>query len=235
MGTFKKGILGGFSGKVGNVIGSSWKGISYMRSIPQKVNNPQTPKQEAHRKKFKLILDYLKPLSSILELGFQDYTQRQTGLNAALSHNIKNAISGTSPNWQINKHELLIARGTLTPIERIHFQRLGQLIIINWINNTGAGNASANDKAIAIMYNTTRKEIKAITTSAMIMIFLRLYLSTTLPINGPSKAVGSSPQRLAIESMAADLVSAVRYQITANCTVELLIKDSAWPVQRVKN
>ena len=31
MGTIKQGILGGFSGKVGTVVDSSWKGISYMR------------------------------------------------------------------------------------------------------------------------------------------------------------------------------------------------------------
>ena len=32
MGTISKGILGGFSGKVGTVIGGNWKGIDYMRS-----------------------------------------------------------------------------------------------------------------------------------------------------------------------------------------------------------
>ena len=32
MGTINKGILGGFSGKVGNVVGGTWKGIDYMRS-----------------------------------------------------------------------------------------------------------------------------------------------------------------------------------------------------------
>ena len=32
MGTITKGILGGFSGKVGSVVGGSWKGIDYMRS-----------------------------------------------------------------------------------------------------------------------------------------------------------------------------------------------------------
>ena len=32
MGTINKGILGGFSGKVGTVIGGTWKGIDYMRS-----------------------------------------------------------------------------------------------------------------------------------------------------------------------------------------------------------
>ena len=33
MGTINQGILGGFSGKVGTVIGGSWKGITYMRGI----------------------------------------------------------------------------------------------------------------------------------------------------------------------------------------------------------
>jgi len=32
MGKISKGILGGFSGTVGAVIGATWKGVSYMRS-----------------------------------------------------------------------------------------------------------------------------------------------------------------------------------------------------------
>ncbi|HEX3025140.1 MAG TPA: DUF6266 family protein [Chitinophagaceae bacterium] len=36
MGTINKGILGGFSGKVGTVIGATWKGIDYMRSKSSK-------------------------------------------------------------------------------------------------------------------------------------------------------------------------------------------------------
>ncbi|MDP9040682.1 MAG: DUF6266 family protein [Bacteroidota bacterium] len=34
MGTIVKGILGGFSGKVGTVVGSSWKGLAVMKSVP---------------------------------------------------------------------------------------------------------------------------------------------------------------------------------------------------------
>jgi hypothetical protein len=36
MGKLSKGILGPFSGLVGTVIGSSWKGVNYMRSRPKK-------------------------------------------------------------------------------------------------------------------------------------------------------------------------------------------------------
>ena len=42
MGTIKQGILGGFSGKVGSVVGASWKGISYMRSQADHVKNPRS-------------------------------------------------------------------------------------------------------------------------------------------------------------------------------------------------
>ena len=35
MGKIKQGILGGFKGKVGTVIGSSWNGIAYMKGQPQ--------------------------------------------------------------------------------------------------------------------------------------------------------------------------------------------------------
>ena len=41
MATFEKGILGGFSGKVGNVVGSRWRGKNIMRSLPQRGNYPE--------------------------------------------------------------------------------------------------------------------------------------------------------------------------------------------------
>ena len=34
MGKIGKGILGGISGKVANVVGGNWKGIDYLRSKP---------------------------------------------------------------------------------------------------------------------------------------------------------------------------------------------------------
>ena len=45
MAIFSKGILGGFSGKVGNVIGSSWRGKDVLRSLPTKRNWVATQSQ----------------------------------------------------------------------------------------------------------------------------------------------------------------------------------------------
>lgn len=96
MGTIKQGILGGFSGKVGSVIGGSWKGISYMRSQAQSVKNPQTTGQVNQRTKFAIALAFLKPITEAIRVGFKLYAQKQTAFNAAMSYTLANAISGTS-------------------------------------------------------------------------------------------------------------------------------------------
>ena len=63
MGKIKQGILGGFKGKVGTVIGSSWNGISYMKGRPQSVRNPRTDAQVQQRNFFKKLQGLVSQLS----------------------------------------------------------------------------------------------------------------------------------------------------------------------------
>ena len=86
MGTIKKGIMGGFSGKVGNIVGASWKGIAYIRSLPASVHNPRTEKQVTQRNKFSLIGrltkfcdPYLPSLTKRAEL-FRKLSEQKTSL-----------------------------------------------------------------------------------------------------------------------------------------------------------
>lgn len=58
MGTFKKGILGGFSGTVGTVVGSTWRGMDVMRSRPKKSGSAPTPEQLLQREKFALAMRF---------------------------------------------------------------------------------------------------------------------------------------------------------------------------------
>ena len=63
MGKIKQGILGGFKGKVGTVIGSSWNGIAYMRGLPQSQKDPKTAAQIAQRDFFREVQDLVGQLS----------------------------------------------------------------------------------------------------------------------------------------------------------------------------
>ena len=86
MGTIKQGILGGFSGKVGSVVGASWKGIAYMRSLPQSVTNPRTEGQVNQRSKFAVTLGFLQPITTYLRVGYKGYASGKTAFNAAMSY-----------------------------------------------------------------------------------------------------------------------------------------------------
>lgn len=158
MGTIRQGILGGFSGKVGTVVGGSWKGISFMRAQPKSIKNPRTEKQLSQRTKFSLALVFLKPLIHVLRTGFKPYANNQSAFNAAMSYMLANAISGDYPNYRIDFPSALISRGSLTPaMNGVAVSQDGN-IVVSWDDNTGLGTAKASDKALIALYNADRNE-----------------------------------------------------------------------------
>jgi hypothetical protein len=158
MGKIKKGILGGFSGKVGTVVGASWKGIAYMRSLPQKVKNPRTTGQRSQRSKFSLALKLLQPLTAFLRTGWKLYAHKQSPFNAAMSYTLANAVTGTYPNYAIDNSKVLVSRGALTPAANGAAATAGGNIVITWDNNSGTGSAKATDKSLVAVLNPTKSE-----------------------------------------------------------------------------
>ncbi len=81
MGTYKQGILGSFIGKVGTVVGSTWRGIAVMRSLASKVANPRTAAQVAVRNRLAAVSKTLRPFLETIRRGF--------------------IASGTAPSWSL--------------------------------------------------------------------------------------------------------------------------------------
>lgn len=89
MGKIKQGILGGFSGKVAGVVGSSWKGINVMRAMPVSVANPRTTPQVAQRNKFsKTVLFSVQILPTIIKPLWDRFAVQMSGYNDFVSTNI---------------------------------------------------------------------------------------------------------------------------------------------------
>lgn len=166
MGTIKQGILGGFSGKVGTVIGSSWKGISYMRGRAQNVKNPRTEGQVEQRSKFSLTLEFLKPITSYIRTGFKTYANKQTAFNAAMSYIVKNAVSGVYPNHALDYSLTLVSRGNLKqPANAVASMGSGKTTI-TWSDNSGEGDAQSTDLAMPLAFNINKGEAVFSTASA---------------------------------------------------------------------
>ncbi|HEY0669621.1 MAG TPA: DUF6266 family protein [Sphingobacteriaceae bacterium] len=154
MGRYGKGILGSFVGKVGTVIGSSWRGISYMRSLPVfKTGRTPTDKQLEQQMRFGLMTRFLAPAKPLLEVGFKNYAQQQTAYNGALSYNIKNAITGVYPALEVDYPMIMISRGDLPGAEVPSADStVAATVTFNWTDNTGRGKAKDTDQLMILAH-----------------------------------------------------------------------------------
>jgi len=159
MGSIRKGILGGFAGKVGTVVGGNWKGINYMRSLAGKVRNSRSPLQMEQRAKFALTIYYLKPMNALLRTGWKFYGQGRSPMNAAMSYTILNAITGVYPDYAIDPAKVMVSVGSLTPALNAKATSAGGKIELEWDDNSGVNSAKQTDKALIAIVNGERGEV----------------------------------------------------------------------------
>lgn len=89
MGKISRGILGGFSGSVANVVGSSWKGIAVMKSKPLSVANPRTVGQVGQRTKMtKLVALSKQCISAFIRPIWNKGAVKMSGYNAFIMNNM---------------------------------------------------------------------------------------------------------------------------------------------------
>lgn len=151
------GILGGFSGKVGTVVGACWKGIDYMRALATSITNPRTAAQLDQRAKFSLIIAFLRPLTAFLRIGFKSAALKMSAFNAAVAFNLKNAISGAYPNYALDYTKVRLTQGNLTgALNPVAESLAAASVAFSWEDNSLNGEAVADDKVVLMAYNPTK-------------------------------------------------------------------------------
>lgn len=159
MAVILNGITGGFSGTVGNVIGASWRGIDYMRSRATSISQPNTEAQLAQRAKFSLMGKFLRPLIPFLRTGFRSLAIKQSGFNAAMAYNLKNAVSGAYPSFAIDYEKALVSRGTLNgALNPQATPGVAGRVDFTWEDNSSDTNILATDKVVLLVYNPLRNQ-----------------------------------------------------------------------------
>jgi len=161
MATIKQGILGAFSGKVAGVVGSSWKGIAVMKSLPPSVSNPKTAAQIEQRGRMSactafsqaVLADVIKPLND-------RFSSRMSGFNSFTSRNIANFEGGTlskpsdltiSPAG--NKAQLIDAIAAEAKLTK-----KDATMEISTSTIAGTGKALATDVPYIVVYNRSSKK-----------------------------------------------------------------------------
>ena len=172
MGTIKQGILGGFSGKVGTVIGSSWKGISYMKGRAQSTKNPKTAAQNMQRTYFKQLAALTAQLSdeqihalfprSVKGMTPRNILMQQLDACAVISDDVKSVdlslLEGIGNGDKINSPMLT------KQIEDCGDIGLPMLSVVLSPDELGAISKPDAANFILVAYNTTKREIAIINT-----------------------------------------------------------------------
>lgn len=155
MAVIKQGILGGFSGSIGSVVGSAWKGIAVMKSKPLSVANPKTAGQITNRTAFALaasiasllLADWVKPL-------WDRFASKMSGYNSFIQSNVEFMLNGVITDFSL----LIMSVGKLsTPatfsLDADDSDGTITFITIDPILNQFSANS---DIAVAVYYNETQ-------------------------------------------------------------------------------
>ena len=153
MAKIKRGILGSFSGKIGPIVGGSWKGIPYIREVSQKIPKERSQAQIAIQQKMKFINRLLVPFHPYINVGFANNAVQKTEIRAAFSLNYHSAFLGTYPNLIVDYSKLVLSVGTLPMIKNIIMELPdNKTIKLTWLKNN-IKPASFDDQLILILYN----------------------------------------------------------------------------------
>jgi Family of unknown function (DUF6266) len=154
MGTFKKGILGGFKGTVGTVVGSDWKGITVMRSRPKDRKGGFSPSQLEQQARFALMIKFLQPLADFMNLTYKKVASKMSGFNKVFSDNIKNAVTGVYPAFTVDYAKVLLSKGSLPNAGNpLVASTVAGKLSFTWTDNSGVSKALISDIAFIAVYN----------------------------------------------------------------------------------
>lgn len=157
MGTYSKGANGAFSGKVGSVVGSNWRNIDYLRSLPKKSKKGASADQIAQRAKFALAPQYLRPIKDILNIGFGDKNLNTiTGYNAAVKMFLTQAVGGEYPAFVIDFSKIILSKGSLSVFHSLAANVVGTDIVLTWKSILNRYNAFADDGLMVVIFNETK-------------------------------------------------------------------------------
>lgn len=160
MGIQFKGPFGGFSGKTGPLIGIISKGKSIITSLRTPSSRPPTQKQIDQRFKFTLITGMLGYIGNLIEIGFREHQNSMSAMNAAVSYNLKYAITGVSPDFRINLPKFAFSRGKLIGATNLDVQGVaGAKVKFTWtaledIQKT----TNPLDSLMVLVYNSEKNE-----------------------------------------------------------------------------
>lgn len=105
---------------------------------------------------------FLQPNLSFLKVGYKFHQKKRTAFNAAMAYTLKNAIIGTSPDFEVDYAAAMLSRGNLTGASAGAAAVSGTNVVFSWDDNSAEVSARPDDKAMLLVYNPAKRESIAV-------------------------------------------------------------------------
>ncbi|RZL50969.1 MAG: hypothetical protein EOP00_01705 [Pedobacter sp.] len=154
MARIKNGLLGGFSGKAGAIIGYQFRGKDFIRGLPRISNKAPSEKQLASRAKFKALQNWRSYLTDFFAVSFKNHTHERSAQNAAHHFNAK-IIIGEYPDYVIDYPSIVISEGSLPPLANITMELTDGLLSLTWSKEIADQAKNRDLVALLVLYENS--------------------------------------------------------------------------------
>lgn len=150
------GLLGDFSGKIGNAVGAKWRGIAYARkyAIPTYTNSPS---QQTQRSKFTVAIALARQLlGSLVSLYWNPFAVKESGFNKIVREFImtQDGSNKLTTSTKMAKGTLL-GLGTLT----CSYNTLNGSVATEWTGTQVQGNGLGSDSVKLVIYDKANQQL----------------------------------------------------------------------------
>ncbi|MDY6370702.1 MAG: DUF6266 family protein [Bacteroidales bacterium] len=158
MGKISQGILDGFKGKVGTVVGFFWKGKPVMRGYKRFIRDRHSDAQLIVRLRFATLNELSVAFKAAADLGYKRRAKSHgnTELNNFVQLNWNAVTADSTAEVTVDYSALLLSAGSLPGV---HFDRASfenpQTVEVPFLPNSAAGGASEDDTVYLFAYNPT--------------------------------------------------------------------------------
>ncbi|WP_121964577.1 DUF6266 family protein [Myroides sp. N17-2] len=166
MAEIKQGILGPINGKVGTVVGVTWRGVNYIRAKPRKSHKKPTEKQLLQWDKMSLVStfaskfkDFVNAHCPVVHNGEKWITGKEQMISRLMKQGVK-LINGLQ---HITVESALLSIGNLAPavIKKINRLKTGKFKV-QWDNGLINALTLDTDSLTMMVYNEKLNEFIAI-------------------------------------------------------------------------
>lgn len=144
------GILSGFRGKIGNIVGVKRHGEYYIRSQPSHIKDRKSPKQLLQRNRMGIVSPLARSLREFIQHTYGTIKPHRPR-DPFMSVNLKSAIKVTDGGNKLDFEGLMVSTGALKNVEQPAAIRSHKHEIrLTWTDNSGEAMAHATDRVLML-------------------------------------------------------------------------------------